>query len=93
LVAAGGARFALYGNVAALIGGCAGVIVLRPADPWHAVMVWTVSQLLVFPYSLWVNARALGVGVLRPLSGGFRLFRVTADVGLPRPKLGREKPS
>jgi len=35
------------------------------------VMIWTVSQLLVSPYSLWVNARALGVGMIRPLTGGF----------------------
>ena len=28
------------------------------------------TQLLVFPYAMWVNARALGVNMLRPLSGG-----------------------
>jgi hypothetical protein len=30
-----------------------------------------VSQVLVSPYSLWVNARALGVNMIRPLTGGF----------------------
>jgi hypothetical protein len=35
------------------------------------VMIWTVSQFLVSPYSLWVNARALGVDMIRPLTGGF----------------------
>jgi PST family polysaccharide transporter len=70
LVAVGQARFTLYANLASLIASSAGVLLLRPADPWHAVMIWTVSQVLVSPYSLWVNARALGVGMLRPMTGG-----------------------
>jgi O-antigen/teichoic acid export membrane protein len=70
LVAFGQARFTLYGNLAGLIGACAGVLLLRPADPWQAVMIWTVSQIVVSPYSLWVNARALGVSIIRPLTGG-----------------------
>ena len=73
LVAVGKARFTLYANLATLILACGAVLLLQPADPWHAVMIWTVSQLLVTPYILWVNARALGVTLLRPLSGGFRL--------------------
>ncbi len=73
LIAVGQARYTLYGNIAALLAGCLGVILLRPADPWHAVMIWTVSQLLIVPYTLWTNARALGVPVMRPLSGGLRL--------------------
>jgi hypothetical protein len=71
LVAVGRARLTLYANLAGLIGACVAVLLLRPADPWQAVMIWTVSQLLVSPYSLWVNARALGVGMIRPLTGGF----------------------
>ncbi|WP_428487936.1 oligosaccharide flippase family protein [Rhodopila sp.] len=73
LIAVGKARFALYGNIAALLVGCSGAMVLRPADPWHAVMIWTVSQLIVCPYTMVVNARALGVSLLRPLSGGLWL--------------------
>jgi PST family polysaccharide transporter len=73
LIAAGQVRFALYTNIAAMVVGSLGVLILRPADPWQAVMVWTVSQMLVSPYGLWVNARALGVGMLRPLTGGFRI--------------------
>ena len=73
LVAAGQVRFTLYANLAAMAAGSAGVLILRPTDPWQAVMIWTVSQILVSPYSLWVNARALGVGMLRPLTGGFRI--------------------
>ena len=33
-------------------------------------MIWTLTQVAVSPYSLWVNARALGVNVIRPLTGG-----------------------
>jgi O-antigen/teichoic acid export membrane protein len=71
LIAVGKARFTLYANLAGLVASAGGVLLFRPTDPWHAVMIWTVSQMLVSPYSLWVNARALGVGVIRPLTGGF----------------------
>jgi PST family polysaccharide transporter len=71
LIAAGQARYTLYANLASMLLGCLALCLLPPADPWHAVMIWTVSQLAVSPYSLWVNARALGVAVLRPVSGGF----------------------
>jgi O-antigen/teichoic acid export membrane protein len=70
LIAVGQARFTLYGNLAGLIVSAAAVLLLRPTDPWYAVMIWTVSQFLVSPYSLWVNARALGVDMIRPLTGG-----------------------
>jgi O-antigen/teichoic acid export membrane protein len=78
LVAVGQARYTLYANLAGLTGACMAVLILRPADPWQAVMIWTVSQILVSPYNLWVNARALGVSMLRPLTGGLGL-RSTAD--------------
>ncbi|MEA2776018.1 MAG: hypothetical protein QOF90_1424 [Acetobacteraceae bacterium] len=71
LIAVGKARFALYANMAGLVGACAVVLVQRPTSPWQAVMIWTVSQILVSPYSIWVNARALGVSMIRPLTGGF----------------------
>jgi O-antigen/teichoic acid export membrane protein len=71
IVAVGQARFTLYANAASLVFSAGGVILLRPTDPWQAVMIWTVSQVLVSPYTMWVNARALRVGILRPLSGGF----------------------
>jgi O-antigen/teichoic acid export membrane protein len=70
LVALGQARFALYANLAGLFGSCAAVLLLRPADPWHAIMIWTVSQMVVSPYTLWINARMLGVSMLRPVTGG-----------------------
>ncbi len=73
LVAAGQVRYALYANIAGLLASSAGVLIVRPADPWHAVMIWTISQALITPYTVWVNARALRVGLLRPLTGGFRI--------------------
>lgn len=69
LVARGAAHLALYGNLAALALTCAGVAVFPPEDAWQAVMIWTGSQLLTLPYTLWINARTLGVGLLRPLTG------------------------
>lgn len=71
LIAVGQARYALYTNLASLILTTIGVLLLRPSDPWQAVMIWTISQILVSPYAIWVNARALRVSILRPLSGGF----------------------
>jgi O-antigen/teichoic acid export membrane protein len=71
LMVAGQVRFALYANLAAMAIVCFGLVALRPDDPWQAVVIWTVSQILVIPYGLWANARALGVGMLRPLTGGF----------------------
>ncbi len=93
LIALGGARFALYGNIAALMCGCGGVIILRPSDPWHAVMVWTASQLLVLPYAMWANARALGVRALRPLGGGFHPWQFLAANAMTRAKIRGEHPS
>ena len=70
LVAAGGARQALYANLAGLVSTSALVLIVRPADPWHAVLVWCGGQLFVSPYALWMNGRVLGVGPLRPLQAG-----------------------
>jgi O-antigen/teichoic acid export membrane protein len=71
LVAVGQARLTLYGNLGSMLLGCLGVILFRPADPHHAVMIWCASQLAVCPYAMWVNARPLGVNLLRPLSFGY----------------------
>ncbi|HBK04542.1 MAG TPA: hypothetical protein DDZ81_01625 [Acetobacteraceae bacterium] len=71
LVAVGQVRFTLYANLGSLVLSAAGVLLVRPVTPWQAVMVWTISQVLVTPYAMWANARALRVGIMRPLSGGF----------------------
>jgi O-antigen/teichoic acid export membrane protein len=72
LIAVGQARYTLYANLAGLIASAAGVLLFRPTDPWQAVTIWTLSQIVVSPYSLWVNARALGVNMIRPMTGGLR---------------------
>lgn len=81
LVAAGGAPLVLYGNVVLLGLTAAGVLLRPPTDAWQAVMIWTVSQLLVLPYAMWINARALRVGLFRPLAGLWRRpVRIMAQV-------------
>ena len=72
LIALGHARFTLYANLAGMAASAAGVLLFRPTDPWQAVMIWTLTQVAVSPYSLWVNARALRVNMIRPLTGGLR---------------------
>jgi O-antigen/teichoic acid export membrane protein len=78
LIAVGRARFTLYANLAGLVATVAFVPLVRPATPWEAVMVWCAVQVFISPYSLWVNARALGVGLLRPLRAGVPMLLVAA---------------
>jgi O-antigen/teichoic acid export membrane protein len=78
LMAVGKARFTLYSNLAGLVATLAWVLLARPATPWQAVLIWTGGQLLVSPYSLWVNGRALNAGPMRPLRAGVPMLLVTA---------------
>ncbi|HEX3995704.1 MAG TPA: oligosaccharide flippase family protein [Acetobacteraceae bacterium] len=78
LVAVGQARYSLYANLAGLLATSAFVLLLRPTTPWMAVLVWCGAQAFISPYSLWVNARALGVGLLRPLRAGIPMLVVSA---------------
>ena len=68
LIALGQARFTLYGNLAALALCVLGAWLLRPATAWDCVLVWCLSQAVVVPYALWVNGRALGVGMWRVIT-------------------------
>jgi O-antigen/teichoic acid export membrane protein len=70
LVAVGRPRVALAANIAGLLASAAGVLLLRPASPWHAVLVWCASQVFVTPYALWMTARVLAVNLLRPVRAG-----------------------
>ena len=80
LIAVGRARHTLYGNLLGL-GTCfLMTAMLRPETVWQAVLVWCISPLLVLPYALWVNGKALGVGPLRPLRAG--VFAGMATIGL-----------
>lgn len=78
LVAVGRAHQALYANLAGLLTSAMGVLVLRPADPWQAVLVWCGSQLFVSPYAMWVNSRGLEVGLWRPLRAGLPMLGLSA---------------
>lgn len=78
LIAVGQARFALYANLAGMMATVTFVLLVRPATPWVAVLVWCGAQAFVSPYSLWVNARALGVGMARPLRAGVPMLLITA---------------
>jgi O-antigen/teichoic acid export membrane protein len=78
LIAVGQARYSLYANLAGLLATTAFVLLLRPATPWVAVLVWCGAQVFISPYSLWVNARALGVKLLRPLYAGVPMLVVSA---------------
>ncbi len=78
LIAVGQARYSLYANLTGLLATTAFVLLLRPATPWMAVLVWCGAQVFISPYSMWVNARALGVGILRPLRAGVPMLVVSA---------------
>jgi PST family polysaccharide transporter len=78
LIAVGQARFTLYANFAGLLATVVFVLSDRPATPWAAVLTWCGAQAFVSPYSLWVNARALGVTLLRPLRAGVPALLVSA---------------
>lgn len=83
LVAVGRARFALYGNLIAIGMTVAGVLLVRPASPLTCVLVWCGSQIIVLPFTLSVNASALGVGLLRPLRAGVPMLIVSlASLGV-----------
>jgi PST family polysaccharide transporter len=78
LIAVGQARYALYANLAGLAATVAIALLVRPATPWAAVLVWCGAQLFVSPYSLWMNGRVLGVGPLRPLRAGVPMLVISA---------------
>jgi PST family polysaccharide transporter len=70
LIALGHARLALFANLSGLVATVVFVLVVRPATPWTAVLVWCGAQVFVSPYSLWLNGEALGMGPFRPLRAG-----------------------
>jgi PST family polysaccharide transporter len=77
LVAVGKAYYALIANLAGILATAAGVALIGPVDPLQAVLVWCGSQLVISPYTLWINSRALGVRPLRPLRAGVPMLMVT----------------
>lgn len=77
VVARGQTGRVLWGNVVCMLVTLAGVAWLRPAGAVQAVLVWCGAQILVVPYSLWINGCAIGTGPLRPLRAGLPMTGVT----------------
>jgi O-antigen/teichoic acid export membrane protein len=77
VVARGQTGRALAGSVACLLATLTGVMWLRPGTAVQAVLVWCGAQMVVAPYSLWINGRAVGAGPLRPLSAGLAMAAIT----------------
>jgi PST family polysaccharide transporter len=82
LVAVGKAHYALFANLAGIAATIAGVLLIAPATPLAAVLVWCGAHAIVIPYALWANARALGVGPLRPLREAVPMLAVAATAVL-----------
>ena len=70
VIARGEPRYTLIANIAGTAATVAGVMLIRPASPLHAVLVWLGAQIFVSPYVLQANARVLGTRLLRPLRAG-----------------------
>jgi PST family polysaccharide transporter len=77
VVARGQAGRTLWGTVACTLTTLAGVAWLRPTSAVQAVLVWCGAQILVVPYLLWLNGRAVGTGPLRPLRAGVAMAGIT----------------
>jgi len=74
VIARGEARYVLAANLAGVVATVAGVMLLRPATPVAAMLVWLGAQVFVSPYILTMNARVLRTSVFRPLRAGVPLL-------------------
>ena len=74
VIARGVPRYALIGNIAGLFAIVVAVVLIRPASPFHAVLVWLGAQLFISPYVLLTNADVLHTRVLRPLRAGLPML-------------------
>jgi PST family polysaccharide transporter len=77
VVARGEPRYALIANLAGIVATGIGVLLIRPATPLHAVLIWLGAQAFVSPYVLLTSARVLGMKPLRPLRAGVPLLTVS----------------
>jgi PST family polysaccharide transporter len=89
VIARGEPRYMLIANIAGAVATAAGVLLIRPATPLHAVLVWLGAQMFVSPYILWANARVLGTTPLRLLRAGVpslvvSLLAAVAAFAVPR---------
>jgi O-antigen/teichoic acid export membrane protein len=77
VIARGEARYTLIANIAGMAATVVGVLLVRPANPLQAVLVWLGAQMFVSPYILCTNARVLDTTPLRPLRAGVPLLAVS----------------
>ena len=89
VIARGEPRYALIANIVATVATFLGVLLIRPATPLHAVLIWLGAQMFVSPYVLHANARVLHTQPLRPLRAGLPMaaasvFAVVIAIILPR---------
>ncbi len=77
VIARGEARYTLLANLAGTIATAAGVMLIRPASPLQAVLVWLGAQVFVSPYILCTNARVLDTTPWRPLSRGLPVLAIS----------------
>ena len=52
VIARGEPRYTLIANIAGTVATVVGVLLIRPASPLHAVLVWLGAQVFVSPYVL-----------------------------------------
>jgi O-antigen/teichoic acid export membrane protein len=71
-VARGATGYTLAANIATTALTLGGVVLLRPATPLGAALIWGAAQLAVAPYAIVMSARALRLRPLRPLRAGLR---------------------
>ncbi len=76
VIARGQPRYTLIANIAGMAATGAGVMLLRPASPLSAVLVWLGAQVFISPYIMFANARVLGTGLLRPIRRGLPMLGV-----------------
>ena len=77
VIARGEPRYTLIANIAGTLATLLGVLLIRPASPLQAVMVWLSAQLFVSPYILQANAHVLRTHLLRPLQAGAPMLAAT----------------
>jgi O-antigen/teichoic acid export membrane protein len=76
VIARGQPRYTLIANIAGMAATVAGVMLLRPASPLSAVLVWLGAQIFISPYIMFANAHVLATGVLRPVRRGLPMLGV-----------------
>jgi polysaccharide transporter, PST family len=78
VVARGKVRYTLIANIAGTAATIAGVMLVRPATPVAAALVWLGGQIFISPYVLAMNMRVLNTSILGPLRAGVPALIVTA---------------